>query len=112
MPALIVSLPSAIAVASLLVSTTATPTLSVTTTISNSRQIAVQRIRAHFDSALRELPLRDVASLTPSQLSNCAQLVPMLRGFRFRTSQTLRRLLRTPGGAPHRVRHRRRNRSR
>lgn len=46
------------------------------------RAAEVQRIRAHFDSVLDELPARDVATLSTSQRANRTLLLGVLRAYR------------------------------
>ena len=50
----------------------------------NGAAAEVQRIRAHFDSVLTELVLRDASSLTEAQRTERAALVATLRAYRDR----------------------------
>ena len=48
----------------------------------DARAVEVQRIRAHFDSVLAELPGHDIASLSRAQRANRSRLLGTLRAYR------------------------------
>jgi hypothetical protein len=82
LPAL-VSLPSVAAKVSLLLTAIASPIVSPgTADESHGRTVEVARIRAHFDSVLTELPLRDTRALTSVQRTRRSQLLRTLHAYR------------------------------
>jgi hypothetical protein len=83
MVSVFVGLSPAAVVMSLMLASAPTPPASPSAIPTrDARSIEVQRIRAHFDSVLTELPAHDVSPLSRNQLSRRAQLLSTLQAYR------------------------------
>ena len=78
-----VGLSSVAAVMSLVLAPAPTPSVSPSSASApDARSVEVQRLRAHFDSVLTELPAHDVSSFSRTQRSRRARLLATLQAYR------------------------------